>query len=72
MAMLIGAASGAAVCVFGMWAFLKGQSTMLDIGSGGRPSLTEKDGEHGNKGLAAQFRSMFGDAGAAERGKHEA
>jgi hypothetical protein len=50
-----------------MWAFLKGQSTMLDISSGGRPELTAKNSEHAGRGLAAQLSSMFGDADGKQR-----
>lgn len=65
----IGVIIGGLVCVFGMWAFLRGQSTMLVILSGGKPALFEPKA-HGDEqgGLAAQLQSMFRDT-QAKQGK---
>ena len=63
MAILAGAVTGAVVCVFGMWAFLKGQSTMLDIAAGAKPTLFILPAAFSfdsNKGdLSGQVREMF-------------
>lgn len=59
MALLAGAGTGAAVCVFGMWAFLKGQSSMLEIHAGGRPRLREQ--KPPGDGLSGQLAALFSD-----------
>ena len=61
MILIAGALIGAIVCIFGMWAFLKGQGTMLDILSGVKPTLfnlsfTKKVGKDD---LSGQVREMF-------------
>lgn len=38
--MAVGAAAGMLVCLFGMWAFLKGQAAGMDAAAGARPRLT--------------------------------
>lgn len=65
---------GAAVCLFGIWAFLKGQRSMLQIKSGGLPdSLFPKELPRGEKNapgnrptLSEQLQAMFGDDFAEE------
>jgi hypothetical protein len=63
MALIAGTAIGICVCVFGMWAFLKGQSTMLDIAAGAKPALFNLPTAFSldrNKGdLSGQVREMF-------------
>lgn len=60
VSVLLGAAAGAAVCAFGMWAFLKGQRSMLEIRSGGLPSgLLER--KAAPDGLAKQFAALFAE-----------
>lgn len=59
--LLAGASAGIAVCLFGMWAFLKGQATMLDIRQGMRPRLLERTvrGDGGTDDLSRQVRALF-------------
>jgi hypothetical protein len=62
MTVIASLAAGAAVCIFGMWAFLRGQRTMFDIMSGQRPELFDRRAkESGGKSLASQMREMFAD-----------
>lgn len=70
MIVLEGVFIGGIVCVFGMWAFLKGQRCMMQIQNGAVPDdlihfERRKAGpgekETGEPDLAEQFRSMFED-----------
>lgn len=64
--LLVGAGAGAGVCAFGMWAFLKGQKTMLDIRAGGRPRLAEQ--KPPRDALSGQLAALFSD-GAPRKGE---
>jgi hypothetical protein len=63
MILIAGAVIGACVCLFGIWAFLKGQSSMLDIVRGAKPTLFNlpaafsRGGTQGD--LSGQVREMF-------------
>jgi hypothetical protein len=63
MVLIAGAVTGACVCVFGIWAFLKGQSTMLDISRGVKPALFNIPAafshESAQGDLSDQVREMF-------------
>ena len=58
--LLAGALAGVGICLFGMWAFLKGQATMLDAKQGMRPQLFQRPphGE-GRDDLSRQVRALF-------------
>lgn len=63
---------GAAVCVFGMWAFLKGQESMAEIQNGRKPTnlkspaaalrenLAELRDTKSRNDYAKQLRSLLG------------
>lgn len=59
--LLAGVVSGVGICLFGMWAFLKGQATMLDTKQGMRPQLFQRpphaDGRTDD--LSRQVRALF-------------
>lgn len=60
---LTGAASGCVVCAFGMWAFLKGQRSMLQIQSGGLPESLKKNkkafADDESADLGRQLKNLF-------------
>ncbi|HEX3026407.1 MAG TPA: hypothetical protein VHR42_04165 [Clostridia bacterium] len=69
---LTGVFTGGCVCVFGMWAFLKGQRSMFQIKNGEAPTELfaakairgggeKSGGESDQPDIAEQLRSMFGD-----------
>jgi hypothetical protein len=56
---------GFAAATFGMWAFLKGQSSMLEIKAGGRPNLFELPNAavENSEDLTKQLCSLFSETG---------
>lgn len=73
MGTVISILCGAAVCAFGMWAFLKGQNSMAEIRHGRPPAnlkgpaavlretLAQARDEKEKSDYAAQLKSLFGD-----------
>ena len=72
MVLIAGAIAGACVCVFGMWAFLKGQGVMLDLGRGAKPSLFTMPAalakKNGRDTLPEQMRALFREPDAKRGG----
>lgn len=67
-----GAAAGVLVCLFGMWAFLRGLAAGMDAAAGGRPRLRERRAETGREDdLGAQVKALFSHPGEPE-GRREA
>ena len=48
------------MCLFGLWAFLRGEAAGMDAAAGARPRLCDRR-EHGRteKDLTAQVRALF-------------
>lgn len=58
--MAAGAAAGALVCLFGMWAFLRGQAAGMDAAAGGRPRLWEhREKSRREDDLGSQVKALF-------------
>jgi hypothetical protein len=59
---------GCAVCVFGMWAFLEGQRTMIRVKSGGLPDHLFSSSKHedvdsktvSKPDISEQLNALFG------------
>lgn len=66
--MAAGAVAGMLVCLFGMWAFLRGLAAGMDVAAGGRPRLRERRAETGGEDdLGAQVKALFSHPGEPER-----
>lgn len=55
----VGAAAGALVCLFGMWAFLRGQTAGMDAAAGARPRLTQRRSGREPDDLTDQVKALF-------------
>lgn len=53
---------GLFVCIFGMWAFLKGLSSAMTVRAGGQPRLVDQreKANSGSPSLSEQINSIFG------------